>query len=35
MAEPLQAIEWTDHDEHAAEPPVSTPGAESGLPVRH
>ena len=35
LAEPLQAIEWTDDDEHAAEPPVSTPGSDSGVPVRH
>ena len=35
LAEPLQAIEWTDDDEHAAEPPVSPPGAESGVTVRH
>src|SRR3954463_14951613 len=31
MAEALQPIEWTDADEHAAEPPVSTPGAETGV----
>ena len=35
LAEPLQPIEWTDADEHAAEPPVSAPGAESGVAVRH
>jgi len=35
LVEPLQPIEWTDDDEHAAEPPVSTTGAESGVPVRH
>jgi ATP-dependent Lon protease len=32
---PLQPIEWTDDDEHAAEPPVSGPGAETGVAVRH
>jgi ATP-dependent Lon protease len=35
LAEPLQAIEWTDADEHAAEPPVSPAGAEPGVAVRH
>ena len=35
LVETLQPIEWTDDDEHAAEPPVSTPGAESGAAVRH
>ena len=38
LVEPLQAIEWTDDDEHAAEPPVqapAAPGAESGTAVRH
>jgi ATP-dependent Lon protease len=35
LAEPLQPIEWTDDDEHAAEPPVSTTGAETGVTVRH
>jgi ATP-dependent Lon protease len=35
LLEPLQAIEWTDNDEHAAEPPVSPAGAESGVTVRH
>jgi ATP-dependent Lon protease len=32
---PLQPIEWTDDDEHAAEPPVSSSGAETGVTVRH
>ena len=35
LVEPLQPIEWTDDDEHAAEPPVSPPGAETGVAVRH
>jgi ATP-dependent Lon protease len=35
LTEPLQPIEWSDDDEHAAEPPVSSPGAESGVAVRH
>jgi ATP-dependent Lon protease len=35
LVEPLQAIEWTDADEHAAEPPVHPPIADSGAAVRH
>jgi len=35
LAEPLHAIEWTDADEHAAEPPVHPGSPESGLPIRH
>ena len=35
LVEPLQAIEWTDDDEHAAEPPVHAPASESGTAVRH
>src|SRR5207302_8872756 len=35
LTEPLQAIEWTDADEHAAEPPVPPSGPESGAAVRH
>jgi ATP-dependent Lon protease len=35
LAEPFQAIEWTDADEHAAEPPVHTPASETGTTVRH
>ena len=35
LVEPLQAIEWTDADEHAPEPPVSAPTPESGVPIRH
>ena len=35
LTEPLHAIEWTDADEHAAEPPVPPPNPESGAAVRH
>ena len=35
LAEPMQPIEWTDADEHAAEPPAHPPSAESGPAVRH
>ena len=35
LVEPLQAIEWTDDDEHAAEPPVHGPGAGGEPAVRH
>ncbi|HUE78613.1 MAG TPA: endopeptidase La [Sphingomicrobium sp.] len=35
MTEPMQPIEWTDADEHAAEPPVHPTVPESGTPVRH
>jgi ATP-dependent Lon protease len=35
LVEPLQAIEWTDDDEHAAEPPVHAPSAETGTAIRH
>ena len=35
LAEPLSAIEWTDDDEHAAEPPVHGQSPESGVAVRH
>ncbi|HEY7005432.1 MAG TPA: S16 family serine protease, partial [Sphingomicrobium sp.] len=35
LVEPLQAIEWSDADEHAAEPPVHPPVGESGAAVRH
>ncbi|MGH6783567.1 MAG: S16 family serine protease, partial [Sphingomicrobium sp.] len=31
---PVTAIEWTEADEHAAEPPVAA-GGESGTPLRH
>ena len=33
--EPMQPIEWTDADEHAAEPPVHPSVPETGTPVRH
>jgi ATP-dependent Lon protease len=35
LVEPLHAIEWTDADEHAAEPPVHPPSAETGAAIRH
>jgi ATP-dependent Lon protease len=35
LVEPLQAIEWSDADEHAPEPPVHAPGSEGGAAVRH
>jgi ATP-dependent Lon protease len=35
LVEPLQAIEWAEEDEHAAEPPVHAPGAGSEPAVRH
>jgi ATP-dependent Lon protease len=35
LVEPVCAIEWTDADEHAAEPPVHSPGAETGAAIRH
>jgi ATP-dependent Lon protease len=35
LVEPVQPIEWTDADEHAAEPPVIPPTGEAGAPVRH
>jgi ATP-dependent Lon protease len=35
LVEPLQAIEWTELDEHAAEPPVHSPQSETGAAVRH
>jgi ATP-dependent Lon protease len=36
LTAPLQAIEWTDDDEHAAEPPVHAAGTPAGEPsVRH
>jgi len=34
LVEPVQAIEWTEDDEHAAEPPVH-PSSETGTTVRH
>ena len=35
LAETIQPIEWTDADEHAAEPPVATHGSEVENAVRH
>jgi ATP-dependent Lon protease len=35
LAEPIQAIEWTDADEHAAEPPAHPPGDGGDVPLRH
>jgi ATP-dependent Lon protease len=35
LVEQLHAIEWTDEDERAAEPPVHPQNPESGLPIRH
>jgi ATP-dependent Lon protease len=34
LAEPVTAIEWTDADEHAAEPPVHGPSQDVGV-IRH
>jgi ATP-dependent Lon protease len=35
LVAPLEAIEWTDDDEHAAEPPVHPGASETGTAVRH
>jgi ATP-dependent Lon protease len=35
LVEPLQAIEWSDEDEHAPEPPVHAPSSDGGAAVRH
>ena len=35
LAEQVQAIEWTEDDEHAAEPPVHPATSETGTTVRH
>jgi ATP-dependent Lon protease len=35
LAEPLHPIEWTEADEHAAEPPVPAANPETGASVRH
>lgn len=35
LVDQLQPIEWTDADEHAAEPPVHAPVGETGTAVRH
>ena len=34
LAEPVTAIEWSEDDEHAAEPPIAVPG-EPAASVRH
>ena len=33
LAQPMQPIEWTDADEHAAEPPPHGSGTEAGAPL--
>ena len=35
LTEPMRPIEWTDADEHAAEPPAPPAVPESGTPIRH
>ena len=35
LAAPLVAIEWTDADEHAAEPPAHASGSDTAVTVRH
>ena len=35
LAEPIQPIEWTDADEHAAEPPAHPPADGNDVPLRH
>jgi ATP-dependent Lon protease len=35
LVEPFQAIEWTEDDEHAAEPPAHAPTSDTGAAVRH
>jgi len=35
LVEPLHAIEWTEADEHAAEPPVPPTSPETGPTLRH
>jgi len=35
LVAPLHAIEWTEDDERAAEPPVHPSSPETGLPIRH
>ena len=35
LVEPLKAIEWTDADEHAAEPPPHSAGTAGEPTVRH
>jgi ATP-dependent Lon protease len=35
LVAPLEPIEWSDSDEHAAEPPVHPPVADPAAAVRH
>jgi ATP-dependent Lon protease len=35
LAEPMRPIEWTEADEHAAEPPLAGPGTGESASVRH
>jgi len=35
LVAPLEAIEWTEDDEHAPEPPVHAPGGAGEPAVRH
>jgi ATP-dependent Lon protease len=35
MTQPMQPIEWTDADEHAAEPPLPGHSSEGETPLRH
>ena len=35
LVSPVTAIEWSDADEHAAEPPVQPAGGEPGTILRH
>jgi ATP-dependent Lon protease len=35
LVEPVRAIEWTEDDEHAAEPPVPPGSPETGVAIRH
>jgi ATP-dependent Lon protease len=35
LVEPLHAIEWTEDDEHAAEPPLPPSGSGGEPAVRH
>jgi ATP-dependent Lon protease len=35
LVEPLEAIEWTEDDEHAPEPPVHGPAGSAEQTVRH
>jgi ATP-dependent Lon protease len=35
LAEAIQPIEWTEADEHAAEPPVGAHGTDAETAVRH